>query len=137
MPKVGSQRLSLDDHRRHRLLGAERMAGQAQAQLGAADVEIEVAAAVGDRGAAAAGDALAADADAVLRLAGADDDLRRRAVDAVDEVERRVVGGDVRVAEDDGVVEGAADRDRPVLDAPRLADQAVAVDHLEQRQRRG
>jgi hypothetical protein len=43
------------------------------------------------------------------------------------------VRGDVRIAEDDLVVERAADRHRPVLDAPRLSDQAVAVDHLEQR----
>jgi len=48
-----------------------------------------------------------------------------------------VVRGDVRVAEDDGVVEGAADRDRPLLDAPGLADEAVAVDDLEQPERLG
>ena len=41
--------------------------------------------------------------------------------------------GHVRVGQDDVVVEGAADRDRPVLDAPGLAHQAVAIDRLEQR----
>ena len=56
---------------------------------------------------------------------------------AGDEIERRVMRGDVRIAEHDRVVEGAADRHRPALDAPGLAHEAVAVEALEQRQRLG
>ena len=47
-----------------------------------------------------------------------------------------VPGGDMRVAEDDRVVERAPDRDRPAFDPPRLAHEAVAVDDLKQRRRR-
>ena len=111
------------------------MAGQAQAQLGAADLQLDVAAAIGDLPLAAAVDPLAAERDAVLRRAGADDEHRRHAFRAGDEIERRVVRGDVRIAEHDLVVERAADRHRPVLDAPRLAHEAVAVERLEQGRR--
>jgi hypothetical protein len=120
------------DDAAHHLLGGERVAGHAQAQLGAADVQLEVAAVVGELLRRAAGDTLAADDEAVLRLARGDDDRPGRAVGAGDDVDRRVVRGDVRIAQDDGVVERAADRDRPVVDPPRLTHQAVAVDHLQQ-----
>ena len=97
---------------------------------------LEIAAVVGDSPGRAGGEMLAPDDDAVAGLARGDRDRCRPAVVVVDEVDAGVMRGDVRIAQDDGVVEGAADRYRPALDPPRLAHQAVAVDRLDQRQRR-
>jgi hypothetical protein len=44
-----------------------------------------------------------------------------------------VMRRDVRLGQHHVVVEGAADRHRPALDAPGLAHHAVAVERLEQR----
>ena len=121
-------------HRRERLLGRQRVAGQAQAQGGATDMQVEVAPGVGEGLRGAAGDALAADAEAVLRRARADDQRRGgAAIRRRHEIDRRVLRGDVRIGQHDVVVEGAADRHRPALDAPGLPHHAVAVERLEQR----
>ena len=53
------------------MLLRQRVAGQAQAQRRAADQQIEVAAGVVEAFRFAAGEAFAADGEAVLRLAGA------------------------------------------------------------------
>ena len=50
-PSVGSQRMLARDASAQRQLGRERVPGQAQAQLRAADVQVEVAAGVGERAA--------------------------------------------------------------------------------------
>ena len=49
------------------------------------------------------------------------------------QVDGGVMRRDVRLGQHDVVVEGAADRHRPALDAPGLAHHAVAVERLEQR----
>ena len=114
------------------------MAGQAQAQLGATDLQIEVAAAVGDRGCCVPPATrsrptpmpfLVSPALTTI-VAGAPSTPATRSSVAW----WAATCGSLRTT----VLSSA----RPIetgqlLDAPRLAHEAVAVDHLEQRQRRG